>query len=314
MQEPLDFGSDAEPPAPPSAPVSDDPGLREVAWWLEGFTDIEQRFGDALRRSIDEVLDGQRTSRYDINQLEKTEKTYLGTKVEIVVRAFLELPRGARMDYLIAGHEVDAKFSLSPFGWTIPREAMNHLCLLMHADDARSRFTVGLLHITEDVLNQGRNQDGKRTVSKAGRAAIRWLVPDGRLPINALLHMKPVDRERILAAGFGQSGIDMLFTVVQERIVERETVVTIAAQTDSAKRVRDARLHLRLAGIVILGHQEDHPRIARDLNLPVPAKGEWISARLVPAVGDNRPATRIHGEQLVIAHPDDPAHPITRKY
>ncbi len=87
-----------------------------------------ERFGNVLRQSIDEVLDGQRTGRFDIYAADvaKTERTYLGTKVEIVCQDEFDLGRNQKMDYLIAGHEVDAKFSMSSvFGQAIPKEAVD---------------------------------------------------------------------------------------------------------------------------------------------------------------------------------------------
>jgi hypothetical protein len=44
-----------------------------------------------------------------------------------------------------------------------------------------------------------------------------------------------------------------------------------------------ARTQLRADGILVLGHQDRDPDVARALGLPVPRKGEFISARVVPA-------------------------------
>src|SRR5690349_20771968 len=103
MVEPLPLQLDQD--------LAEDEGLLAVLDWLRRQPRMEQRFGAVLRQSIDEVLDGQRTGRYDLEALESTEKTYLGTKVEIVARSAFELGRGDYMDYSIAGHEVDAKFT-----------------------------------------------------------------------------------------------------------------------------------------------------------------------------------------------------------
>ncbi|MFN8151440.1 MAG: NaeI family type II restriction endonuclease [Solirubrobacterales bacterium] len=67
-------------------PTSDDPALDSVVAWLREATapDPERLFGGVIRQSIDEVLDGPRTGRWGFEQLEKTEKTYVGTKIEIV--------------------------------------------------------------------------------------------------------------------------------------------------------------------------------------------------------------------------------------
>ncbi|MDH6126183.1 NaeI family type II restriction endonuclease [Kitasatospora sp. GP82] len=289
------------------ASAADDAGLKSVRRWFEERSDLEERFGDILRRSIDEVLDGQRTSRYDIGQLEKTEKTYLGTKVEIVARADLDLGRGLRMDYRVADQDVDAKFTVNS-NWTIPSEAMGHICLLMSADDRRSRFRVGLLRMSTDLLNDGRNKDGKGTLSTAGRTAIQWLVPDGTLPANLLLGLTDSDRKAIFLPKGGQARTNELFRRVHRQVVDRNTVVTVARQTDSAKRVRDARLDLGREGIIVLGHQSEHPRIAHSLGLPIPAKGSWVAARLaVHHEGDPRPWAKV-GDTRYVLYQDGDEH------
>ncbi|MDT0447296.1 NaeI family type II restriction endonuclease [Streptomyces johnsoniae] len=267
-----------------SPPGSMDPGVRAVASCFTARAGMERLFADCFRQAIDEVLDGQRTGRYDLTaaDVESTEKTYLGTKVEIIVRAAFSLLRGRYMDYLVDGHEVDAKFTMRK-NWSIPAEAVGHICLLMTADDAASFFRVGLVRITESALNQGRNRDGKRTLSKHGRESTFWIVPDGRLTENLLLHLPAADREKIFSHPGGQTRINELFRRVHGRIVNRSTVLTVAKQDDSPKRVRDARLRLRAQGIIILGHQRGHQRIAGELGLPVPTRGEWVAARVTPA-------------------------------
>lgn len=287
-----------------------DPDLAAVADWFRTQPDFESRFGLVLRRSFNEVLDGARTGRYDVVDLEKTEKTYIGTKVEIVVRSEFELVKSHPMDYVIEGRQVDAKFSLSPGGWTIPLEADGHLCLLLHADDHKSRFTVGLIRITDEVLNQGGNRDRKRGVSREGRRAIHWLVREGRLPPNLILHLPPEERTPILKAGSGQQRVNELFRRVRGVLIDRDSVDPIAVQTDMAKRVRDSRIHLAPEGIVVLGHQNDHPGIARDLGLPVPRKGEWIAVRLVPDLRDGRPVSVVNGQRSVVARENEPIHPL----
>jgi hypothetical protein len=293
-------------------------GLVEVVrWFHHQSSSYEEKFGAALRQSIDEVLDGQRTGRFDIEELEKTEKTYLGTKAEIVVRSEFDLDRGTAMDYSIAGCEVDAKFTIGN-NWTIPTEAMGHICLLMSANDSRSSFRVGLLKITEDVLNKGQNKDQKRTLSAEGRSAIHWLVPDGHLPENILLSLSEEERHLIFnAAGpyratprGGQKRINKLLQTVQRRVIDRTTAITVATQLDGPKRVRDARKALQPEGILVLGHQDRDPKIADALGLPVPTKGSWLSVRVYRvSPGSDRPAAEINGELYAVALPDEPAAP-----
>lgn len=299
------------------APGSSDPDLDAVMRWFASQENMSQRFGEVFRQSFDEVLDGQRTGRFDVEDgLDKTEKTYLGTKVELVCRSAFGLPRGKDMDYSIEGVEVDAKFSLRSGSWMIPQEAMGHLCLLLTADDATARFSVGLVRICDDILTKGGNQDKKRSISASGRRRIRWLVRDGELPVNALLQMDKATRDRILRnTQSGQQRVNQLFRELQQKMINRETVVTVGKQLDAVKRVRDARKHLCHEGILVLGHQKDHPRIALDLGLPLSAKGSWLAVRVVPRpLGDDRPATTIAGREYVIAHENERCQPVPVEY
>lgn len=288
-----------------------DPDVERVAAWFLAQPRLEERFSGVFRQSIDEVLDGQRTGRYDLRGLEKTEKTYLGTKVEIVCRAEFGLGRGDRMDYRVAGVDVDAKFTLRS-GWMVPKEAMGHICLVMAADDLRSTFRVGLVRIREEILTGGGNRDGKRGISSAGRTGIKWLVENGKLAGNLLLGLDPVTRDRIMAEPPGQNRVDQLFRsrAVHGCVVDRNAAATVAKQLDPAKRVRDARHRLAREGVVILGHQNDSKRIAQALGLPVPQKGTWVPARLVPASeGTSRPRVLIEGRWWMVARAEEEPHP-----
>lgn len=309
-QEPSLFDLDSAPPSPNSS--GEDAELESVYAWFLSQKDYSDRFGEVLRKSIDEVLDGQRTGRYDLSvskgegRVEKTEKTYLGTKVEIVARAEFELGYGSPMDYTIEGTSVDAKFT-SGSNWAIPREAIGHICLLMAANDQKGVFQVGLLRTTMDTLNLGENGDGKRTVSAFGRKKIRWMIPNGKLPKNFLLNLKknsPHILESIwgVSNGYkgsrngGQARVNNLFRLLPGELLDRTTVVTVAMQHDGPKRVRDARGHLKSSGYIILGHLKPAPQIASDLGLPIPNKGSWVSARLTHVhEDDDRPSTVIDG-------------------
>lgn len=229
-----------------------------------------------LRRALDEVVDGMRTGRWSIDNLEKTEKTYIGTKVEILFKFDFEIPDGSTLDTRIQGAEVDIKCTVLD-NWMIPKEAVNQLCLLVRIDEKRSRFAIGVIRATDDVLTTGGNRDGKRTLSAAGKAAINWIVETGALPVNFLATLTDDVRERILGHKSGQERVDELFRLVQGRIIPRVTIETVARQKDPMKRMRDARLRLRKEGILILGHQGKEPAIARKRGFPVPKKGEAIS-------------------------------------
>ncbi|MDJ0379642.1 NaeI family type II restriction endonuclease [Streptomyces sp. G-G2] len=302
------FGDDLE----PSGERSGDGRLDRVAAWFACQPDLQNRFSAILRRSIDEVLDGQQTGRYDLDapNVAKTEKTYLGTKVEIICQAEFGLSRGSKLDYSVAGVDVDAKFSLTG-AWMIPVEAMGHICLVMSADDAASSFQVGLVHIQDEVLTNRGNRDGKRSISARGRSAIHWMVRNGVLAPNVLLRLDVETRRRIESVPAGQQRVNQVFMLVQGTVVDRNVIATVARQLDAPKRVRDARNQLRAEGIIILGHQNDSPAIARMLGLEVPVKGTWVAAPLAVAQpGDTRPGAIIEGKIYVVAKPGEDRVPV----
>ena len=71
-----------------------------------------------------------------------------------------------------------------------------------------------------------------------------------------------------------------------------------------------ARTQLRPEGILVLGHQDHDPLIAAALGLPAPSKGEFISARVVPARDDRGdPAAWIAGQRWALARAGDPVCP-----
>ncbi|MFD9643831.1 NaeI family type II restriction endonuclease [Streptomyces sp. NPDC059082] len=289
---------------------AEDREMTEVAAAVLALDPDGSRMGRVLRETIDTLLDGERTGRYDWAQLLKTEKTHLGTLVEIAVQREFGFADGVDMDYRIAGVDVDCRYAQRFGGWMIPPEAEGHLCLLLWADDAQSRWSVGLVRAVRERLSVGSNRDGKFTVGLDRRDEIFWLWRDADLPENILLHMPDEDRAAIFAHTSGQRRLDELFRRVRGRRIGRNTVRTVAQQKDYMKRVRGnggSRSTLRPHGIVILGDQRPHQEIARALGLPVPRHGEFVSARLVRAVpGDGRPVAEFDGALWSVATPDEP--------
>ena len=162
-----------------------DTSLARAVNWFRSQPRMVERFGAAIRRSFDEVFDGQRTGRYSLTQLSKVEKTYIGTKVEIVIQAEFGLHRGNRMDYLVDDQEVDAKWSIKSAGWMIPTEAVGELCLCMTADDNHSTFSVGIVRADEASLRTSLNKDKKRRFNERAYSedSMEWqgAIPNARV-------------------------------------------------------------------------------------------------------------------------------------
>ena len=265
----------------PSEPA-DDPGVREIAEWLRGKArgDVEGFFRALVRQAIDEVVDGPRTGRWELAQLEPTEKTYVGTKIEIIVRAALELERGSVMDLEILGHPVDVKWSLSS-GWQIPEEAVGHICLCLGGLKGLSLFQVGVIRCDAEVLNLGRNKDRKTTITAAQKRALMVMLVDAApLPANFVARIDPQVRSRILAGRTIQERVTALFTELIETPIPRDAIRTVArTQGDPMRRLRmDAHAEDSLAGLRILSFKYGNG-VVRALGYPPLGRDEFMGVR-----------------------------------
>jgi hypothetical protein len=301
--------------------------LRPYAEWFYGQREARERFRWVLRDSLDELMDGQRTGRWCYQHLNKTEKTYLGTAVEVNLTKEFSIAEGVDLDWRVAGADLDCKFSRDLGGWEIPMEMYlcgdhggqsgkdDHAAMLVWFNDDQLEWAAGLLRVRDDRLRWNRagtarayNRDNKRKISPDAFYEIFWLWGGVQrdLPTNLLLHLPDDQRRRIFAESSGQKRVNQLFREVRGRIVNRSTVLTVAQQDDSPKRARDARIHLRAEGIVVLGHQKMHPEIAKRLELTVPVKGEWISVRLAQVEKtDPRPKVWLEDKWWGVARPED---------
>lgn len=268
-----------------------DPALDEVVAAIEakGKGALERRFGEILRRSIDEILDGRRTMRFDFSRVSTPEKSYLGAKVEIIARSALDLGYGTNLDYLIAGHEVDAKFSATG-DWMIAPKNVGEICLVMEASEESLRFSVGVVRASEDLLRPVPTRDKKRSLHAAGKKSIRWIIKGAPYPENQLMTFyreNPDTVNGIFATeGGGQNRVNELFKRKLDTFIDRITVQTVAAQEDSSKRVRDARIDLRGDGIMILGYRRRSREIASALGIRHARQGQWIAIKVHPAERD----------------------------
>ena len=237
----------------------EDAALDAVEKELRSKPQLEEAVSGAIRDSFDTVMDGQRTMRWSLSQLAKTEKTHLGTQVEIELKKRLELPDGERLDTRIADQDVDIKFSIND-DWMIPTEAIGKICILVSADDEKSTFSIGVIRTTNERLRPGENKDRKRSLSAQGKKEIHWFVRDGKLKENFLLHLDPETRTTILDqkkpgrpdARKGQKRVNTLLRTVKNRIIPRHVICVLGQQDDPMKRVRDARKNLRKEGITVL--------------------------------------------------------------
>jgi hypothetical protein len=231
-----------------------------------------------VRRAVDEVIDSPRTGRFLLEELEKTEKTYLGTKVEILLRNWFAFPRGEVLDLSIDGIETDVKNTVRG-NWMIPREAVNRPCLLVMIDDKCSRFSIGLIVARREFLTSSTNQDKKGQISAAGKQHIKWLIRDASYPENPWQHFDREIRRSITKPGGGSKRVDALFRLIQKTPISRSLVLGVALQKDAMRRLRrngGARDSLARDGIVLLSGNYDK-QLIEALGLPKCRRDEFIS-------------------------------------
>jgi hypothetical protein len=243
--------------------------------------DLANSFPAMLRRCVDDVIMTPKTGRRSYDDLEKTEKTYIGTRVEIELRALLRLPKG-KLDTQILGQDVDIKNTMGN-NWMIPTEAVGHPCILVAADEARARCCLGLIIARPAYLTAGQNKDAKKTVSAQGFAHILWLLQNHPYPPNFWRGIAADKVDKIFAGASGNHRMAQLFRSVQGLPITRDVVEAVAQQQDFMRRIRSdngrgTRDLLAREGILLLSGQYDAPLIAA-LGLPKCAGSEFISYR-----------------------------------
>jgi hypothetical protein len=192
---------------------------------------FEEDIPALLRQAIDEVIDPARSKRFTLDEIESTEKTYLGTKIEILLRNALGFDFGAHMDLLIDGIDVDVKNTIGS-AWTIPNEAVGHVCILISTNETKAVCSFGLIVIRAEILNTGRNRDQKTTIKKAQLTNAHWLLRDAPYPPNFWLGLDAEYRRAIVSPRGGTDRVAMLFRLYQKRPISRKLIVALAQQDD----------------------------------------------------------------------------------
>ncbi|MFF3467623.1 NaeI family type II restriction endonuclease [Streptomyces sp. NPDC002619] len=306
------------PTAVSAASINDDVQLHSAYRELLAHDPDGSRVARAIRTAFDDVLDGPRTGRYRLAELQKPEKTYLGLLVERTLVNALGLRReedGDQADLLLAGDiGIALRFSLSFGGWTFSQEHVDRLVLLLHADDETNRWNLGIVRLREEILAQGGNRDFKRRLAAHHRREIVWLHHDASLPANALADLSPAQLQTILK-GSSRMRVNQLLRAAQGLVISRNNLETVAMR-DADRRMREARDQLAADGIIVLaGSVPDHRNIARRLQLPVPGRHEYVTAQLAPVDPKEadllgRTTVDADGETWALALPDDTVRPL----
>lgn len=272
-------------PGEMKADLPGDGSLDQVAEELIRLDPTGERVASVIRTTYDQVYDGRRTGRFRWSHLAKVEKTYFGSLIEINLQREFGFNDGERLDFSIAGVEVDCKWSQRDGAWMIPPEAVDQICMLVHASDETSRWKLGLAHCGRTNLRSSANRDAKTTLSLEGRETIRWIWEE-RFRENILLRMTPEVETAVMSPRSGTERLNALFLAFPHHVIPRSVIETVARQSDALKRVRyngGSRSALRPHGFVILGgDSKAHRNIAIALGLPTPGRGEFVAARLAP--------------------------------
>jgi len=250
-----------------------------------GLSKLSSEVGELLRESFDGAIKTPKTGRRLYDELEKTEKTYIGTCVEIELRHRLGFSRGKVLDYEIAGLEVDLKFSVGT-SWMIPPEAFGRPCIIFSADEKKARCCFGLFIAKSGYLNAG-NRDQKCSINKLGRESIRWLLKDEPYPPNFWQSVPEDVADMIASARSGNKRIITLFREVMDQPISRKVIEDVAAQKDPMRRVRSdktrgTRNQLAKDSIILLcGDWSEAQQFINKVGLPPLGRSEFMSHRVV---------------------------------
>ncbi|WP_291732489.1 NaeI family type II restriction endonuclease [Leisingera sp. F5] len=254
----------------------------EITTRAGGALALEHDVPQMLRQCIDDVIMTPKTGRRAYEELEKTEKTYIGTRVEIELRALLRLRKG-RLDTEILGRDVDIKHTMGS-NWMIPTEAIDCACLLVAADEVQARCYLGLIIARPEYLTAGQNKDAKRSISAKGFRHILWLLKDQPYPANFWRTADETAVEQIFAGATGNERMAQLFRLIQRRPIPRDVVEAVAQQKDFMRRIRADGGHgtrdiLARERIVLLEGQKD-AQLIKALELPPCPASAFLSCRI----------------------------------
>lgn len=269
----------------------DDIELQSVLTWFNE-RPVGPLYTEAIRNSIDYVLDGGRTGRFDLqsSDVHPGERASVGAKLEYEVLRVFNLPKVRPLDTLVAGAPIDIKATVGD-NWAIPSEAHCQLCICTQIQLKKNRHRSWLVRTHRSWLYRGNgNKDGKRGLAVDARS--NWSVPlyDWEdLPINPLRYLTEEQASLVLADKPGQvRRLLMMFRFLEGRIIPRNVILTVGAgKDDPMRRARQARDAAAKVGLTLLCGDWVESReqaAARGIAL---RDGEWIALRNESWTADN---------------------------
>jgi len=208
--------------------------------------DLAAGFTEAIRASIDYVLDGARTSRFDLlsPKVHPGERASVGAKLEYEVQRVFGWKKAKPLDILLGGVPVDLKATVGD-NWAIPSEAHCRLCLCTQIQLKNQRHRTWLVRAHTAWLYRGKgNKDGKRGLAVQARE--EWAVPLydwAPLPVNPLVNLSEDQADEVLADKPGQQArLRMMFSYLPDTVIPRSVITTVCAgNEDPLRRVRAIR-------------------------------------------------------------------------
>jgi hypothetical protein len=221
-----------------------DADLQTVYAWLKSQA-LERLLTGAVNDAVEYVLDGARTWRFDLDspEVDSDERASVGTKLQYRVLAALDLIKEPPLDTKILGIAVELKGTVRT-NWMIPREGQCEICLLIQVDAKRDRHRVFLMRTHRLWLNDGGNQDKKRTImADAIRAYALPVLPWTPLPPNPLKLLTPEQVGVVFNLHNGiKRRLTALFGYLPEVVIPRIAIETVGANAkDAGRRARQAK-------------------------------------------------------------------------
>lgn len=266
-------------------------------------TNIDTVLAERILGAVDFVLDPVRTGRTTIDELDRVEKTFIGLKVEHLIRDILDVSPGAR-DLHLDGMNVDVKNTIRKSrAWMIPLETYRdeEPVLLIASDPTARTSSMGVM-IARDAYLGAENRDRKRRVLSTAHANILWIAQNLTWPPSRWegLDMERFRQLRAEKSPNGRPGgarrAAKFFRENIDRPIHRSVVVALLhEQSDPLKRLRTdggARDYLAPEGIAILSRHFDRP-LVEALGLQI-GRDEFISIK--PSTPEQAAALRAAGK------------------
>ncbi|MFE6105027.1 NaeI family type II restriction endonuclease [Streptomyces laurentii] len=213
------------------------------------------------------------------------------------------LGQAAALAWERPGRAVPLDVDVSPHGPRMTPDGYEsgRLCLLVYADDARSRWSAGLI---------------RGGGSRPWFGSVLWLHRDLPLPENVLLGLPTGEREAVLAPADAVARVAEFFRLVRGSVVQSAALRPLIGERDwERSRERIVRLAggvLRAEGLLLLAGNARGRAMAEALRVPVPAGDAYLCVPLVRRTDAHaaRPAVTVDDLTWVVADGGDELAPL----